>query len=84
MANIVREAVGFREAKLSKIDPATLTFQALRIFVNDELEELQKALIASERLLAPQGRLVVISFHSLEDRMVKRFMVQCSKYKPGK
>ena len=60
-------------------DPATRTFQALRIFINAELEELQQALEASLKILQPQGRLVVISFHSLEDRIVKQFIARHSR-----
>jgi 16S rRNA C1402 N4-methylase RsmH len=60
-------------------NPATRTFQALRIFINAELEELQQALEASLSVLQPGGRLVVISFHSLEDRIVKQFIAQHSK-----
>lgn len=65
-------------------DPATRTFQALRIHINGELNELERALNASVVLLKPQGRLVVISFHSLEDRLVKQFMVKHSRYEPDR
>lgn len=58
----------------SKIHPATKVFQALRIFVNQELDELVKSLNAAEKILKPNGRLVVVSFHSLEDRIVKKFL----------
>jgi len=71
LAQVVAGAVKTREPGK---DPATRTFQALRIFINAELEELRQALEASLHVLKPQGRLVVISFHSLEDRIVKQFM----------
>ncbi len=65
-------------------DPATRTFQALRIFVNAELEALEQGLKAALELLAPQGRLVVISFHSLEDRIVKTFIAKESRDVPDR
>lgn len=71
LADIVRAVV--RKAK-DGLDPATRTFQALRIQVNDELGELDRALAAAERLLRPEGRLVVVAFHSLEDKRVKAFL----------
>jgi len=71
LANLI-ESVNPRKAK-DKIHPATRVFQALRIFVNDELGELAQALFAAERALKPGGRLVIVAFHSLEDRIVKKF-----------
>ena len=71
LAEIVRAAIPKREPGL---DPATRTFQALRIAVNDELGELDRGLAAAERLLMPGGRLAVVSFHSLEDARVKAFL----------
>lgn len=70
-------------AKPNEIHPATRTFQALRIFVNDELGELVTALEAAERILKPSGRLVVVSFHSLEDRIVKSFLTGRAKTRGG-
>jgi len=76
LAQLVADAVKTREPGK---DPATRTFQAFRIFINAELEELQQALEASLHVLRPTGHLVVISFHSLEDRMVKQFMARHSR-----
>lgn len=71
LAEVVRSVVGFERPGF---DPATRTFQALRLYVNDELGELERGLQASEDLLKNGGRLVVVSFHSLEDRIVKTFL----------
>lgn len=76
LVDIVSEVVW---AKPGEIHPATRTFQALRIFVNEELDELYTALAAAERVLKPGGRLSVVSFHSLEDRIVKTFITERSK-----
>ncbi len=73
LADIVAKVVW---SKPGEIHPATRTFQALRIFVNQELDELHLALAAAERVLKPGGRLVVVSFHSLEDRIVKNFLTE--------
>lgn len=79
LASLIRRIV-----KKSKdgIDPATRTFQALRIYVNDELGELSRGLLAAEKLLSPGGRLAVVSFHSLEDRKVKNFLLNRSGQGP--
>ncbi|BDU52146.1 16S rRNA (cytosine(1402)-N(4))-methyltransferase RsmH [Limnohabitans sp. INBF002] len=76
LAKLVADTVKTREPGK---DPATRTFQAFRIFINAELEELQQALSASLQVLRPGGRLAVISFHSLEDRIVKQFITQHSR-----
>ena len=76
LAQLVADTVKTREPGQN---PATRTFQAFRIFINAELEELQQALVASLKVLQPGGRLVVISFHSLEDRIAKQFIAQHSR-----
>jgi 16S rRNA (cytosine1402-N4)-methyltransferase len=76
LAHVVRKALGHRPG--APKDPATRSFQAIRIHVNAELEELECGLAAAECLLAPSGRLAVVSFHSLEDRIVKQFLRDAS------
>jgi len=76
LADVIRSVIPKKGG--DKIDPATRTFQALRIAVNDELGELDRALESSESILADKGRLVVVCFHSLEDRRVKKFLKEKS------
>lgn len=80
LADVIRGVV---PKDKSGIDPATRSFQALRIHVNDELGEIERALKQAVRLLSPGGRLVVVAFHSLEDRLVKRFMTEASGRAPA-
>jgi 16S rRNA (cytosine1402-N4)-methyltransferase len=79
LAGIIRAAL---PPSRDRIDPATRSFQALRIRVNDELDEIANGLAAAASLLDPGGRLVAIAFHSLEDRLVKRFMAEASGRAP--
>jgi 16S rRNA (cytosine1402-N4)-methyltransferase len=82
LAEIVVKVLGPGAAR-QKIHPATRTFQALRLHVNDELGELASGLAAAERVLRPSGRLAVVSFHSLEDRVVKQFLAERSGRVPA-
>ncbi|MFM8374539.1 MAG: 16S rRNA (cytosine(1402)-N(4))-methyltransferase RsmH, partial [Phenylobacterium sp.] len=81
LAEVIERALGGRRG--ARVHPATRSFQALRIAVNDELGELEAGLLAAERVLRPGGRLAGVTFHSLEDRIVKGFLAERSGRTPG-